>query len=103
MLEMIYFDTLQYAEKLKAAGIPEAQAKVFTEVQRDALSECLDSTLATKTQLSAVKSELKTEIAEVKRELKADIAEVRTEVKLLKWMMGFVLTCVGALILKAFF
>jgi len=99
MLQMIYFDTLKYAEKLKTAGIPEAQAKIFTEVQQEALSECLDSTLATETELSAVKAELKADIAEVKTEL----TEVKVEVKLLKWMIGFVLTGVSALILKAFF
>ena len=34
---------------------------------------------------------------------KMDIARIEAEIKLLKWMMGFVLAGIAALILKAFF
>lgn len=49
------FDTLGYFEKLKAAGVPEAQAKV----QTDALRDLVDSRLATKEHLDIRLAELK--------------------------------------------
>jgi hypothetical protein len=41
------FDTLAYANKLKAAGVPDKQA----EVQAEAISELIDEKLATKQDL----------------------------------------------------
>ncbi|MGE9985259.1 hypothetical protein [Desulfovibrio sp. SGI.169] len=49
------FDTLGYFEKLKAAGVPEAQAKV----QTDALRDLVDSKLVTKEHLDIRLAELK--------------------------------------------
>lgn len=74
-MSIMYFDTLKFVERLKAGGVPEAQAKAEAE----ALTEVLDvnlKELATKGDLAAVKSEL----AAVKAELKADIADLRKDV-----------------------
>lgn len=49
------FDTLGYFEKLKAAGVPEEQAKV----QTDALRDLVDSRLATREYLDIRLAELK--------------------------------------------
>ena len=49
------FDTLGYFEKLKAAGVPEAQAKVQTE----ALREIIEDKLVTKSHLDIRLAELK--------------------------------------------
>jgi hypothetical protein len=49
------FDTLGYFEKLKAAGVPEAQAKV----QADTLREIIDDKLVTKDHLDIRLAELK--------------------------------------------
>jgi hypothetical protein len=49
------FDTLGYFEKLKAAGVPEAQAKV----QADTLREIIDDRLVTKEHLEVKLAELK--------------------------------------------
>lgn len=43
----LLFDTLQYAKKLKAAGVPEKQAEVHAE----AMAELVDNKLATKQDL----------------------------------------------------
>jgi len=77
----ITFDTLKFVEKLKAAGVPEAQAKAEAEALVFAFSEAMDSQLATK----------------------SDINRVERELLVLKWMMGLVLGGIVALILKAFF
>ena len=53
------FDTLGYFEKLKAAGVPEVQAKAMTEVQAEAMKDFVASReLATKADLLDLKHEL---------------------------------------------
>jgi hypothetical protein len=63
----ITFDTLGYFEKLKAAGVPEAQAKVQVEAMQDIVKAYDESS----------RKELAT---------KGDIQDVKHEI--LKWMMG---------------
>ena len=103
------FDTLKFANTLKAAGVPpaqaEAQAVAFAEVMQVSLKE-----LATKDDLAALGKELRQEIATQGKELRQEIAasaqrmdsrfdvvlaemkaqraEVRGEIILLKWMFG---------------
>jgi hypothetical protein len=68
-MSTITFDTLKFAKQLEASGIPAVQAEAFVNAQREILSEALDTSLATK----------------------ADISEVKGELVLLKWMIGAVL------------
>lgn len=49
------FDTLQYAKKLKEAGVPEKQA----EVQAEALVEIIEDKLATKQDIVMLQKDLK--------------------------------------------
>ena len=94
------FDTLEYAEELKAAGVPEGQARV----QARALSRLTEEKLATKDDLAILKaglahleerihSEFKQEISEARAEFKQEISEARAEFKqetaVLRWMIGF--------------
>ena len=68
------FDTLGYFERLKAAGVPETQAKVQVEAMQDvvkAYDESSRKDLATKGDIQDVRKE----IQDVKHEI-------------LKWMMG---------------
>lgn len=65
------FDTLGYFEKLKAAGVPEAQAKV----QTDALREIIEDKLATKQDLRELELRLEAKMESNKHEI-------------LKWVMG---------------
>ena len=68
------FDTLGYFEKLKAAGVPEAQAKVQVEAMQD-MVRSYDDTL---------RKELVTkgDVQDVRRELQS------VKFELLKWMFG---------------
>ena len=50
----LIFDTLRYANKLKAAGVPDKQA----EVQAETLAEIIDERLATKQDLKLGLKEL---------------------------------------------
>jgi len=71
------FDTLQYANKLKAAGVPEKQA----EVQAETMAEFIVGNLATKDESLSRWVASKEDLANVKEELKGDIAELRVELK----------------------
>ena len=52
------FDTLGYFERLKAAGVPETQAKA----QADTLRELIDAQLVTKSHLDIRLAELKNDL-----------------------------------------
>ncbi|MDP1612616.1 MAG: hypothetical protein Q8M11_16310 [Sulfuritalea sp.] len=80
-MSTITFDTLKFVEKLKAGGVPEAQAKAEAEALVSAFSEAMESQLATKN----------------------DINRIEKELVVLKWMSGIVMGGVLALIMKAFF
>jgi hypothetical protein len=77
----IAFDTLKFVEKLREAGVPEAQAKAEAEALVTAFSEAMDSQLATK----------------------SDTNRLERELLVIKWMVGLVLGGILTLILKAFF
>ena len=85
----VTFDTLKFVEKLKAAGVPEGQAKAMSEAFQEAQGE-LD--VATKRDLKELKLKIETRFE-----------GVRVELMLIKWMLGLLLGGVLALILKAFF
>jgi len=94
-MNMVAFDTLKLARKLRDAGMPAEQAEAVAEAEAEALGEFVMAHLATKDdiaelkqeiagvrgEVAKVRSELKQEIAEVRSELKQDIAEVRSELK----------------------
>ena len=92
----ITFDSLDYFEKLKNAGVPEAQAKVQadvmrqqTEAQRAALQTALDrydetsrKELATRGDVRETELRLQAEIETVRKEIQG------TETRLIKWQLG---------------
>ena len=84
----IQFDTLRFVEKLKAAGIPEAQAKAEAEALATALGESASGFLATKDDITSIKIEM---------------ADVKSELKLMKWMVVTIVAGVVSLVAKAFF
>ena len=88
MMASITFDTHAFIKKLMKAGFREEQAEVLSEVQKQSLSEVLDTTLATKDDINGVKDE---------------IFKVEKDVAILKWMTGLMFAGVISLILKAFF
>ena len=62
----IVFDTLRYANKLKAAGVSEKQA----EVQAETLAEIIDDNLATKRDLKELELKLEEKIELIRRDIK---------------------------------
>lgn len=84
----IQFDTLRYVEKLKSAGIPEAQAKAEAEALATALGESASGLLATKDDITSIKIEM---------------ADIKSELKLMKWMVVTIVAGVASLVVKAFF
>lgn len=84
----IQFDTLRFVEKLKSAGIPEAQAKAEAEALATALGESASGLLATKDDITGIKIEM---------------ADVKSDLKLMKWMVVTIVAGVISLVAKAFF
>ena len=80
-MSTITFDTLKFVERLEKAGVSREQASAFADAQKEAFSEALDTTLATKT----------------------DIEIIRAELVLVKWMLGVVIAISVANFAKQFF
>ncbi|HIJ83044.1 MAG TPA: DUF1640 domain-containing protein [Magnetococcales bacterium] len=80
----ITFDTLKYANRLKAAGVPDKQAEAMADAQAEVQQ---------------------THIADVatKRDLKELKLEIAAELAPLKWGMAITVGGIVALILKSFF
>jgi len=85
------FDTLRFANKLKAAGVPPEHA----EAEAAALSEVLEVNLKE----LATKDDLKT----LEMKLDGRFERLMGEITLLKWMLGILIAGVVSLILKSFF
>ena len=79
-MSAITFDTLKFVKQLEASGIPPAQAEAFVNAQRDILSEALDTSLATRADMLAVKTDI--ERMDAKFDAKFDK---------LQWMLGIVI------------
>ena len=77
------FDTLEAADALARAGLPEQQAKAIAATMRKAVSEGV----ATKSDVA---------------ELRAEIGAVKAELWAVKWVLGFVLAVVLAMAARLF-
>jgi hypothetical protein len=82
------FDTFKFVERLEKAGLPREQAAAIAEAQRESLSEALDSTLATKADITSVRSDI------VRLENRIETMELRLVIKL----GAFFVVAVAALI-----
>ncbi|MDI1232617.1 MAG: DUF1640 domain-containing protein [Methylobacter sp.] len=87
----ITFDTLELVDKLKTAGIPQAQAEAVVRV----IAEAQDG-LVTKHDLTEAKNE-------IKADMNVRFERIDGELKLNRWMLGVLLAGVISLVLKAFF
>lgn len=83
----VTFDTLKFFERLKAAGVSEQQALAMTEAQKEAFSDALAGSFATKSDIAR---------------LEADLTDIKAEQKSMRWMLGFLLAGMVALLIKAF-
>lgn len=92
------FDSLKFYEELKAANVPEKQARAHAEALRAALAAYDGSRLkemATKGDLRETELRLQAEIEKIRTEIK------NAEIRLLKWQIGAWLT-LAAIMAKGF-
>lgn len=87
------FDTHKFINKLKAAGVPEKQA----EAEAEALAEAMSTSSVTKLDLAETRQALETNMLKIKQELKDDIAELRGDMKVMRWMITFILAMIVAI------
>ena len=87
----IAFDTLKFVKRLRSAGFDEEKAEALS----DALKEWYEAGLSD----LATKQDIK----ELELRLRAEMQSIIGDLKLLKWMMGFLLAGVLSLLIKAFF
>ena len=106
------FDTLKFANTLKAAGVPDKQAEAQAAVFGDALQVNFKE-LATKEDLARLVSDIERLVADVKREIKEEstkthakfdtiIAKLQGDNLLLKWMFGASMTVGLGILIRLF-
>jgi len=57
-MAVVTFDTLNFARKLEKNGFSAEQAAILVELQRESISEAMESQLATKADVSLLDKEL---------------------------------------------
>jgi hypothetical protein len=84
-MNAVPFDTLKFARKLEASGMAGPMAAGTAEALADAMGGAELATKAdvgsVRTEMTAMRTELKTDIAGLRTELKADISSLRSEFK----------------------
>jgi hypothetical protein len=70
----VAFDTLKFANRLKAAGVPEKQAEAEAEVLAEVLAVSLKE-LTTKGDLKLLEASLRQQMAEMRQQM----AEMKTD------------------------
>ena len=94
-MSAITFDTLKFVERLEKAGASRELASALVEVQKEALAEVMDSTLASKNDIRAVRDDL------VKVDRRMDGLDAKFDK--LSWMMGILIALAVANFAKQFF
>ena len=90
-MSTITFDTLKFVERLEKAGVSRDQATAFSEAQKAAFAEALDTSLATKPDIETLRADI----------AKLD-ARISGEIILVKWMLGVVIAIAIANFAKQF-
>jgi hypothetical protein len=90
------FDKLAYVDRLKAAGMGEREARALAE----GLDQALREEVATKIDLTAVRTELAADIAAVETRLAAVEHKLQVEIQtakhdVLRWMVGMAFAQTG--------
>ena len=118
------FDTLCYARRLEAGGVPPAQAQAHAGALAEAL-DARDRNLVTtpvlRTELTALRAELRAEMADLRAELRAEMAELRNELhvavadargefkaihaelRMMRWLLGLIAAGVATLLARTLF
>ena len=98
-MSTITFDTLKYVKQLEAAGIATAQAEAFVNAQRDILSEVMDTSLATRSDVLSLEKSVHADIERLARKM----LEHDGKFALLQWMLAAVLAVAIANFAKQYF
>ena len=90
-MSTITFDTLELVDKLKTAGIPQAQAEAVVRVIAEAQEKLVTN------------EDLRSALEFALTPIKVDLGILKAEATFNKWMMGFLLAGVMSIILKSYF
>ncbi len=88
----ITFDTMKFVDTLKAAGVPEEQAKAEAKAVNEAIASAVDMSLATKSDISAISMAVR-----------ESAIKTEAEFKNIRLLLGVVAAGVGAILIKLFF
>ncbi len=100
------FDTLKVANRLKAVGVPPAQAEAEAEVLSEVFEVNLKE-LTTKEDLRAAKEDLRREISDLRKDMDVKQESLRKDIdtklanmkfELLRWFFGIAVAQTGLLI-----
>ena len=125
-----HFDSLEYAQRLERAGVPEDQAAVHAQVLQQALTQVVcpgqlstaedgmrqdlrqtEARLTAKIEavrddvdakIERVRLELNAKIETVRVSLEAKIDVLRAEFNFMRWMIGFLIAMNTGIIIKLF-
>lgn len=94
----IAFDTLAYAKRLRAAGVPEEQAEAQAELMAEAFVYNRDS-LVTKDYLEAVldarlgelEGRMNNRFAQIEAQMAVNSTDVQGNFRLVYWMLGVII------------
>ena len=75
------FDTLAYANKLKAVGFNDKQAETCALAQAEMFSEMLETKLVTKPDIIELKSAFNEKMSDFKNEIKTEIISLKLEMQ----------------------
>ena len=81
-MHAVSFDTLSYAKRLEAKGVPTEQA----EAHAQALAEVLEERVTSKQETNDAVGRLSNDISLLRQEIKTSVADVKSEV--IKWVFG---------------
>jgi len=91
-MSTITFDTFKFVDRLEKAGLSREQASAIVDAQKDAFSEALDSTIASKRDVELLSNKLdKVE------------SKLLGELTLVKWMLGVLIAIAIANFAKQYF
>jgi hypothetical protein len=92
------FDTLDYAQQLAKAGVPEVQAQQQSKLLADVLSK----SVALPSELEAVERNVLTKIDSAEMKIEGRLNTLIGEINLVKWMLGTLIALNVAVMLKLF-
>lgn len=82
-MNMVQFDTLEYAKKLKSSGVSDEHAEAMTEAMSEALTS---KDIATKRDLKELEVSLTIKIKDIESSTKLSMEKLRGE--MIKWTAG---------------